>query len=240
MLNATRGLRAALFATGSLIAATANAAPEGLAAGIKVGTTGFGVEGVTAITPMLNARALVNFFNYDYDTTEDGIAYEAELELQSYGALLDLHPFKGSFRITAGALGNGNAVSLKASCPGSCDLGDLTVQGGTAQINGDVDFKKFAPYLGIGFGNAMSGTGLYGIFDVGVMFQGEPQADLAAFGTAATVTDNNTGLSRSNVDLGSDPQVQQAVADEEVSLQSELEDFKFYPVVSLGIGYRFF
>ena len=101
-----------------------------------------------------------------------------------------------------------------------------------------MDFKKFAPYVGLGFGNAMVGSGLYGIFDIGVMFQGAPDVALAASGSA-TVTDSN-GLSRPVLDLSSDPEVQDAVAQEQASLQDDLKDFKFYPVVNIGIGYRFF
>lgn len=238
-MELNRSARAALVMMGMAGAFTASADAGGLAAGVKVGTTGLGVEAVTAITPMLNVRGVLNLFNYSYDTTEDDVEYKAKLKLQSFGAVLDVHPFKGSFRLSAGLLGNGNKADLNGRCPDTCEVGDLTVSGDNARVGGDIDFKSVAPYLGLGFGNAMSGTpGLYGIFDLGVLFQGKPKANLFASGTA-TVTDEN-GNTRSNVDLATDPDVQQAIAKEEASLQDDVKDYKFYPVLNVGIGYRFF
>ena len=227
-----------LAAIGLLLSGAAQAA-GGIAAGVKLGTTGIGLEATTAITPVLNARATVNLFNYSYDATEDGIEYDAKLKLQTFGGMLDWHPFGSTFRITGGLLANGNKADLKATCPQQCEVGDLSVQGGSARIDGKLDFNKTAPYLGIGWGNAMTGGNWFGSFDLGVLFQGEPKAQLAGSGVAASVRDNNTGLSRSNVDIGNDPMVQSAIADEETSLQEEVKDFKFYPVVSVGFGYRF-
>ena len=235
-----KGAVMALWVMGMSMSAGASADAGGLGVGVKVGTTGLGVEAVTAIMPRLNVRGVVNFFDYDYDLEEDGIEYDAKLKLKSFGALVDVHPFNGSFRLTGGLLSNGNEAGLKASCPDECDVGDLTIRGGDARLTGKVDFKSTAPYLGLGFGNAMSGTGLFGIFDVGVLFQGKPKADLAALGTAASVTDNETGQTRNNVNLATDPEVQAEVLEEEVSLQEDLDDYKMYPVINLGIGYRFF
>ena len=66
------------------------------------------------------------------------------------------------------------------------------------------------------------------------------KADLAALGTATSVTDNETGETRNNVNLATDPEVQAEVLEEEVSLQEDLDDYRMYPVINLGIGFRFF
>lgn len=63
-MKISKGARVALAAAGMAGAMTASADMGGLAVGAKVGTTGFGVEAVTAITPMLNARGVINLFNY--------------------------------------------------------------------------------------------------------------------------------------------------------------------------------
>jgi len=237
-MKISKGVRAALVVAGMAGAMTASADMGGLAVGAKIGTTGFGVEAVTAITPRLNARGVINLFNYNYDTTEDDIDYDAKLKLQSFGALLDFHPFKGGFRVSGGLLSNGNEAKLKATCPNECEVGDLTISGSDARLNGKVDFKSTAPYLGLGWGNSFNGTGLYSIVDIGVLFQGKPKADLAAAGSA-TVTDEN-GNSRTVSDLSQDPDVSDAVAEEEASLQEDLDSYKLYPVINVGIGYRFF
>lgn len=238
------GARAALVAAAMAVGGNAVAAETessglgGLAFGVKAGTTGLGVEAVTGLTSMLNARAVVNFFDYDYDLDEDGVEYEAKLKLKSFGALLDFHPFKGTLRISGGLLSNGNKVGLNAICNGECDVGDYTIQGSNARLFGNMDFKSTAPYLGIGLGNAMNGTGFYGIFDVGVLFQGKPKVDLGAQGVADRVTYED-GTSEENVDL-SRADIQAEVAKEEASLQDDVKKYKMYPVLSAGFGYRFF
>lgn len=232
------GARAALVAAAMAVSSTAAAEMGGLAVGVKVSTAGLGMEAVTALTPMFNARGVVNFFNYDYDLEEDGVEYDAKLKLKSFGAMLDFHPFKGTLRLSAGLLSNGNEAGLSAVCGGECDVGDLKIEGGNARLGGLIDFKSTAPYLGIGFSNAMSGTGFYGIFDVGVLFQGKPRVDLTAEGIADRVTFED-GTTEENVNLNR-ADIQAEVREEEVSLQDDIKKYKMYPVISTGFGYRFF
>jgi hypothetical protein len=92
-------------------------------------------------------------------------------------------------------------------------------------LNGKIDFPSVAPYLGIGFGAApKAGRGMSFSFDLGMLYQREPNVALTVV-CGPTVPDCN--------------QLQRDVAAEQVSLQNDLKDFKFYPVVSFGIGYRF-
>ena len=92
-----------------LIAILAFVAPfsvqaDGFGLGIKVGTLGAGVEGTVSLADGLNVRIGANNFSYDFNDTVDDIDYDAEFELSSYGILIDWHPFKGAFRVTAGML----------------------------------------------------------------------------------------------------------------------------------------
>jgi hypothetical protein len=63
-------------------------------------------------------------------------------------------------------------------------------------------------------------------FDLGVLYQGEPNVGLTAVCGPAVLPAQCT-------------QLQNDVAAEQASLQEDLSDYKFYPVVSFGIGYRF-
>jgi hypothetical protein len=97
-------------------------------------------------------------------------------------------------------------------------------------LDADVDFDPIAPYAGLGFGRAPgSGSGLGVTLDLGVLFQGKGDV---------TLTPRIPAGSPLN-----DPVARQAfqilVDREERDLQDDVNDYDMYPVVSLGISYRF-
>jgi hypothetical protein len=70
-------------------------------------------------------------------------------------------------------------------------------------------------------------------FDVGVLFSGSPSVDFSVSGTA---TEQG---SQTAVNLSTDPTVQENVAIEIQNLEDDISGFEIYPVISLGLGYRF-
>lgn len=88
---------------------------------------------------------------------------------------------------------------------------------GTGTVLTTVTFNKIAPYLGLGWSGRASKTGFSFRSDIGVMFQGA--------GTSAVTT---TGSA-------------QAVDKDAVKkdIDAELEKYKIYPVISVGIAYAF-
>ena len=81
----------------------------------------------------------------------------------------------------------------------------------------------------------MQGGRLYAKLDIGVLFQDKPQVDLTASGN---FQNTSTGLVMNT----SNPSFQKEVANEEKSLQQEINDTDYselYPVIGLSIGYRF-
>src|SRR5215469_12570213 len=67
-------------------------------------TLGLGGELNYSINSYVTARVDFNRYNYNYNATKEQIAYNFGLHLKSYSALVDFHPFAGSFRLTAGYL----------------------------------------------------------------------------------------------------------------------------------------
>lgn len=191
---------------------------------IKVGTLGVGVEGEYSINEYLGARVGANYFKYSYDSTEDGVNYDFDLGLQTVSALVDVHPFKGSFRVSAGALYNGNDLDGVATSAETYEIGGHTYTAAElGTMKGTIDFSEIAPYLGIGWDTCFGKERGFGfVFDVGAVFQGSPEATLTADGPFAN-----------------DPTFKQDLALEESKLQDDLDNFKIYPVVSLGVSYRF-
>lgn len=221
-----------VLALGTAIALPASASAE-LALGLKAGTPGAGLELTYGINDSLNARLGYNRFDYDYETTEDGIDYEGDLKLESFSALLDWHPMKGNFRVSVGAFSNGNEFDLTASGQDNVQIGNRTydIDG---QVDATVDFNDFAPYVGIGWGDAVAGSKHWSFgVDLGVLFQGSPEAQLTGSGQAF---DETSGMF---IDMTDDPTFQEELAREEQDLNDDMEDYKYYPVFAVGLNYRF-
>lgn len=190
----------------------------------KVGTLGLGLELTHEFTERFGARVGFNAFSYEFDDTHSEIDYEFDLGLSSGSALVDFRPTGGGFRLTGGALMNGNEIDAVASSDNTYDIGGTTYNlSDVGNLNGKIDFDSFAPYLGLGYSTPASASGNLGVtFDVGVAFQGTPGVKMEASGLIAD-----------------DPTFQQDLAAEEQELQDDLDNFELYPVVSLGLQYRF-
>ena len=190
----------------------------------KVGTTGLGADlTVPLISNWLNLRAGYNFGEIRPSTTQAGINYKSDVHFESVPILLDLHPFHGSFRITGGVYYNKNEADLFSTVDAS-DVG-LGMGAGTTTLNAHVTWsKEFAPYLGIGWGNAADDNTLdlpiaIGFsLDIGAFYQGSPDVLLT----------ESAGLV---------PPIDLAI--EQQKLEDSLSDFKFYPVITVGIHIRF-
>jgi hypothetical protein len=199
--------------------------PADIALGVKASTLGLGAEATAGLLPALNLRAGVNAFSVDFEVNTSDIDYDLEADLLSFPVVLDLHPFKDSgFRFSAGVLINKNKADAEGASQSSYTIGgtDYTAaELGT--LTGKIDYNDLAPYVGIGWGNAVGKNKQWSFScDFGVVFQGEPNIDLVANGT-----------------LASDPTFQTNLAKEKQELKDELDDYKYYPVISLGITYKF-
>ncbi len=196
----------------------------GLAISGKAGTLGLGGELGTAITSGVNARVGVNALSFDYEGEAEDVEYDVGVDLLSFPALLDWHPFSGPFRISAGALLNRNEIDLRARPTTREEIGDREYEPAEiGTLSGDVDFDDIAPYLGIGWGNPLDRDRRWGFFcDFGVVYMGSPHVTLSANGT-----------------LASDPTFQADLAREEDDIKDKVNRYRFYPVISIGLFFRF-
>lgn len=190
--------------------------------GARVGTLGAGAEFGVKFTDHVTVRAIANGFNYNYDTTTDDIHYDGKLKLGSVGAQIDYRfSANGPLYATAGLYANANKIRAHARPTQDTQVGGVTFtpdQIGT--LTSDAKFKGAAPYLGIG---ARWPVGVFEInLEAGAYFQGKPRVTLTSDGTYA---DNAT--------------YKDALERERLSLQQDVDDFSTYPVVSLGLRYKF-
>ncbi|MEN3294450.1 MAG: hypothetical protein V7642_3703 [Burkholderiales bacterium] len=213
------GLMAGFFAAG---VAQAEVAVTG-----DLGTTGVGVHLSVPVQPNVNARFGVNAMNYSYSDNTSDVDYDFKLKLQTFDALLDWFPAGGGFRLSGGVVYNGNKVDARAR---SNSTGSYTFNGRTytaadaGTVNGRIDFRKAAPYLGIGWGNALAKDKGWGFSaDLGVLFQGAPR----------------TSMTSSGCTLPDCSQLQSDIAAENRKLNDEVDSFKAYPVIRFGVSYKF-
>ena len=209
------------------LAAAGTAQAREIATTLDLGTSGLGLHLSTPLAANLNARVGLNVANYSYDGNTSDMDYDFKLKLKTVHALLDYHPFDGTFRITGGVVYNGNKIDARARPNG----GSYTVNGRSydaslvGDLSGKIDFRKAAPYLGIGWGNALKEQGWSVGTDLGIMFQGAPKTRLAS--------NNCRAPALLCTQLASD------VVAENIALADDAKDFKFYPVLRVGISYRF-
>jgi len=203
------------------------AAPADTSLGLRGGTLGGGVELSHAFGQRTGVRLNADGYSFKQTDTHDNIDYDMKLKLQTVSLLGDWFPFANNFRISAGAVLNGNKITMKGQPTG----GFFTINGtqyNTAQVgslDAAVDFNKAAPYFGIGYGRAIN-SGLSLIFDLGVMFQGSPKSKI-------DVTCGPLATPAQCAQARSDAQAEQSRLDE------SLHSYKYYPVISLGLAYTF-
>ena len=205
------------------LAGTASADDSNWGVGLKAGTLGLGVEARWSGLPWVDFRIGGNAYTHDTTGRYAGIRYDAEAELQTYFLTANFHFPLSPFRFTAGAFSNGNEASMVAAESGDITIGGQTwTQEQVGTLTGKTTFGGTSPYAGFGMDFELFGkAGLN--FDLGVLWQGEPQVSLTAVG----------GTEQGN------PAFDVALQAEADALVSDLGHLKAYPVVSLSFVYNF-
>jgi hypothetical protein len=190
--------------------------------GLKAGTLGIGLEASWQPLPYLDIRVGGNTFEFDDNGMQGGIPYASTFTLESFYATGNLHFPVSPMRITAGIYSNGNELLMINDDGTDLNIGGITYPGaGIGTLKSVTSFGSSSPYFGVGFDFTLAGKlGLN--LDFGLLWQGEPEVTLEADGS-----------------LAQDPLFQAALEAERRQLEDEMSDFKAWPVVSLGVVYRF-
>ncbi len=189
-------------------------AEKGFSIGGRFGTLGTGFEATKALTKRTRLRVGANAFTFGTSFNEAGISYDVDLRSRNVAAIFDFHPLNSNFRVSAGVFYNKNEFDADAS-------GNITI-GGTnynTSLSVNVSFDRTSPYIGIGWGNAVKeGRRLTHSFDLGLLYQGSPKVKMSASNPAVTQADLNQ---------------------ESLELEDALSSFRYYPVISYGISFKF-
>ena len=196
---------------------------------LDAGSTGVGMHLVVPMETYLNGRFGANYLKHNRDERAGNLEYAFKTKLQTYDILFDWYPISPMFHLTGGIVYNNNQVRAVAKPNAS---GTFTINGTTysssdfTSLAADVDYHKAAPYLGVGWGNALSQGRRWNLkVDVGAFFQGKPQTNLVALGctTSPTVCNKLTTDTRA----------------ENLKLTDEFNSYRAYPVVRISGSYAF-
>ena len=200
----------------------------------KAGTLGAGVELTAGLSRQLNARLGLNGYTYSDRREASGIEYDGDAKLRTATALLDWHPGGRGFRLTGGVVYNDSRLEGTSVPPpsGIYNIGGVSVPVSVVRtLHAKADFDPLVPYVGLGWGNAVAPERKIGFFvDLGVIFQGKADVTLTP-DIPANSPVNTTPGAREALDI--------LLRREERDLEKEAADYQRYPVVAIGLSYRF-
>ena len=228
-------LRIFILASACLAGATIAQAQESDNARFKVGVTagslGVGPEVSYRFSENVGVRGNLTFLSISRDIESDDINFDASLKLASGGAMIDVYPFGGGFRVSGGLRVNGNRVRgiAKPNAGASYDIDGTTYTAAEiGTLTAETDISNVAPSLTIGYGGGLSKGLVFGI-EAGALFQGSVRIK------PLTITGTCAGAS-------APPSCASIAADldaERLSVNQDIDNYKVYPILQLSIGYRF-
>ena len=215
----------------------------GAGVAVKFSLLGAGIETSMRVSHRSNVRAGFNMFSYDRTFDKDGISYAGQLQFKTIEAHYDFFPWAGNFHISPGVLAYlGDPITATATAPAnqSFSLGDFTYYSDPANPahgTGKINFNRAAPTITVGWGNLASrkeGKHFTVPFEIGAAFQGSPKASLNLAGNVCA-----TAPGVDCVNAATDPTVQSNVISEQNKVNNSMSFFKVYPIISIGVGYKF-
>lgn len=226
----------------SPLAQAAETSAQGLSIGAEIGTTGIGGTANWRLSDHFGVRAGAHFFQYDIDEftytakpngiSNEDVDFDVEFRLLSGPLAVDIYPWADSaFHISVGALINLNRFTADVKNSGVVNStfvfnGNDYLQSAVGDFDLEVEQQVFSPFISIGtsvyFGEkkrwAVTG-------ELGVAYTGSPDVSL------------NAPNRDPSLDLT--PNFADDIAGEERKIEKDAEDFQFYPIIKLGVSFRF-
>jgi hypothetical protein len=192
---------------------------------VVASTFGFGGELSVRLSQSVGLRGGYYLFSMTHSSDIEQIRYHLRPRLRHGAVALDLHPFHGWLRLTAGAVLSGSRADGRAVLNQPVEIGGRTYQPEeVGALLARAEYRRAVmPYAALGVAGAGRVTPT---FDVGVAFSGYPDVRL-------TVHSPLSGAERAELEAN--------VAREEASLRQSIRErswARFYPVVAIGLKVR--
>jgi len=202
--------------------------------GVNLGSIGGDIEYTRMVMPEYNLalRVGIGGFSYSGEYDDTDTHYETDLSQFNIGATIEYHPFASGFYIGAGIYYQNPSYEMEATPSG----GEYEFNGHLypaeliGSVNGKVEgLNKVAPYIGIGYDASLFDDDTWFFtFKAGAWYQDNPIVSLTA---------HDCALDR--LSEGSCDQLRYDLDQEEDDINEDLEDYKWWPVLQVGVTYRF-
>ena len=210
----------------------------------RVGIAGTGFDIATPLATRFNLRAGGDFFTYADTFQEQGANIGINLHLRTGHAALDWFPFNGRFRLSPQIVfANNNRILATALIPSGSTItlnGQDYISSATDPLHGTgrIDFRKISPGFSLGFGNIVPRTRSHFTIpiELGFYYVGQPTLQVAFSGTAC---DPSYPPPAGCESVDQDPGFQQNLTAFRARNNHNLSYASFFPIFSLGFGYRF-
>lgn len=206
----------------------------------SISSLGFGVQAARPLPRRSDVRGGFNFYTYNTSFSEDGADYATSVGLRSVNLQFDKYLVAGLFASGGALVWNGNHGDATVSVPAgqAFSLGQVTyISNAAAPVHGDsaIDLRSFAPLVSLGYGNLASKGHIAYTIEAGVAFHGTPQATLSLSGSACTPT----AIGPICQNIATSPGIQNDVAAQQVKINDDISNFKYWPILQFSIGYKF-
>ncbi len=190
-----------------------------------IATQGVGLDIKYAPKPLYAVRVGASILPISgsgvYSVRNEPTDVDFDVDFANAHLMLDFHPFlaeKGLSKKVVVTAGVGYFWKAKGDVEvryrGTYKYGDILIPSSDlGQLNGSVEWKKVAPYLGFGFENVFPKKKFNVGFAVGTYYLGEPDADLT--GTNYLVFNSSN----------------------EAQLQKNMSYYRFMPVVQINLNF---
>lgn len=201
------------------------AAAQDVAAGLNIGTPGVGVQIAANLSDLFVVRGAVDGLSLSRDEDYSDVAYNGKAKLLTGGLFADLHAGGGALFVSGGAYVGKRRIDLRAQPTASVDIGGQTfTPAQVGRLDGEAKLSKFQPFVGVGFDNTFVGERGWGFRALaGVSFSKRREVNLTASGGT----------------LSNDANFQTRLRAEEADARNDAKDFKYFPVLQVGVTRRF-
>ena len=209
------------------------------AIGLTLNTFGAGLEMAMPLAQQFNLRSIVNVVDYGYKFTSNGGDYNAEIHFHSAQMMVDWFPFYGGFHISPGIMAFNNKLAVQVRVPAgqTYDFEDYELTSSQNDpIHGGATAtypRRIAPVLMTGFTDILprNGSHFTAPFEIGVAYPGTAQITANLQGTTCKAD----GCSN----IADDLDAQRLLRQKQEDLNEEVKKFQIYPIVSMGLAFRF-
>ncbi|MEM7741703.1 MAG: hypothetical protein AAF225_12995 [Pseudomonadota bacterium] len=235
MVRIKRAIVAIALASVTLCASTFARAADvpfvpNIGADASLGTNGANVNVQLQMNPFITFRGGYNYFEFELTDVEwDDIKYDVELDFSQPAGFVDLHPFMNGFAVTAGYYLGDRTLDFTSTPTENVEIGgQIFTPEQVGELSGSGNFGSDGIYAGIGWDTTTRGVmPVSFVVRLGVILTDPPEIELRSEG----------GLSDTDPNL-------RAFLDEQLLIEAELieddlENLRYYPVISFGFGFGF-